>query len=75
MHGTISYCVCTSVWIQVLSCALISIEHRVWEMLPPMYDATSDITLNLLMKLMNVDPQCFLTCVYQVFENKDWEVR
>lgn len=44
-------------------------------MLPPSYDAMSDITLNLLMKLMNVDPKYFHACVYQVFDNKDWEVR
>ncbi|KAI8366708.1 uncharacterized protein BYT42DRAFT_540161 [Radiomyces spectabilis] len=46
-----------------------------WELLVPAYDSLSDITLNLLMKLINIDVQYFHACVYQIFEDSNWEVR
>ncbi|KAI9311467.1 hypothetical protein BX666DRAFT_929792 [Dichotomocladium elegans] len=52
-----------------------SLTAAIWEMLPPSHDHMSDINLSLLMRLMNSDPCQFQACVYEVFENANWEVR
>ncbi|KAI9029113.1 hypothetical protein CLU79DRAFT_736311 [Phycomyces nitens] len=47
----------------------------IWELLPPNHDHISDINLNLLMKLLSIDVRYFQACVYEIFEDSNWEVR
>ncbi|POG81839.1 hypothetical protein GLOIN_2v1502982 [Rhizophagus irregularis DAOM 181602=DAOM 197198] len=47
----------------------------VWKELSPLHDTSSDITLQLLMKIVWADSRFFLASVSKVFEHSDWEVR
>ncbi|CAG8570339.1 6834_t:CDS:10 [Dentiscutata erythropus] len=47
----------------------------VWEALAPIYDGSSDVTLQLLIRIVWTDPRLFLTSVSEVFEHPNWEVR
>ncbi|CAJ0754661.1 5049_t:CDS:2, partial [Entrophospora sp. SA101] len=47
----------------------------VWEELSPLYDASSEITMLLLMRIIWTDSRFFLASVSKVFEHERWEVR
>ncbi|CAG8481558.1 14612_t:CDS:10 [Funneliformis caledonium] len=47
----------------------------VWEELSPLYDLSSDMTLQLLMRIVWADSGFFLASVSKVFEHSSWEVR
>nr|CAG8533934.1 14864_t:CDS:10 [Entrophospora candida] len=47
----------------------------VWEELSPLYDASSEITMLLLMRIIWTDSRFFLASVSKVFEHESWEVR
>ncbi|CAO3615313.1 unnamed protein product [Cunninghamella echinulata] len=47
----------------------------IWELLSPLHDDVNEINLNLLMKLISVDPKPFHTCVFKIMEDDNWEIR
>ncbi|CAI2172830.1 1114_t:CDS:10 [Funneliformis geosporum] len=47
----------------------------VWEELSPLYDISSDMTLQLLMRIVWADSRFFLASVSKVFEHSSWEIR
>ncbi|RIB13957.1 hypothetical protein C2G38_2097116 [Gigaspora rosea] len=58
----------------IISC-IPKLLPSVWEALAPVYDGSSDVTLQLLIRIVWTDPRFFLTSVSKVFEHPNWEVR
>ncbi|CAG8439334.1 7443_t:CDS:10, partial [Ambispora leptoticha] len=60
---------------EFLNSCISKLLPSIWEIVSPIYDADSEITMRLLMKLIWTDASSFRAFVNKIFEHEDWEIR